>query len=72
MQPTNAGELAPTDPLPDFIVRDWRQEEAFLAFVADMQPRMFFAIARGDEAIGGIGWGRGIMTAALGERWLSL
>jgi [ribosomal protein S5]-alanine N-acetyltransferase len=30
--------------------------EAFLAFVADMQPRSYFAIARGDQAIGGIGY----------------
>jgi RimJ/RimL family protein N-acetyltransferase len=30
--------------------------EAFLAFVADMQPRSFFAIVRADEAIGGIGY----------------
>jgi RimJ/RimL family protein N-acetyltransferase len=30
--------------------------EAFLAFVADMQPRSFFAIAQGDQAIGGIGY----------------
>jgi RimJ/RimL family protein N-acetyltransferase len=30
--------------------------EAFLAFVSDMQPRSFFAIARGDQAIGGIGY----------------
>lgn len=29
---------------------------AFLAFVADMQPRSYFAIARGDQAIGGIGY----------------
>lgn len=73
--------------LPDFIVRDWRQDdapslarhandrriwvnlrdafphpytladaEAFLAFVAAMQPRSFFAIVRADEAIGGIGY----------------
>jgi RimJ/RimL family protein N-acetyltransferase len=72
---------------PDFVVRDWRREdapslarnandrriwlnmrdafphpytladaEAFLRFVADMQPRSFFAIARADEAIGGIGY----------------
>jgi RimJ/RimL family protein N-acetyltransferase len=73
--------------LPDFIVRDWRSDdarslarhandrriwlnmrdafphpytvgdaEAFLAFVAGMQPRSYFAIARGEEAIGGIGY----------------
>src|SRR6266545_3295276 len=30
--------------------------EAFLAFVSDMQPRSYFAIARGDQAIGGIGY----------------
>jgi ribosomal-protein-alanine N-acetyltransferase len=30
--------------------------EAFVAFVADMQPRSYFAIARGDQAIGGIGY----------------
>jgi ribosomal-protein-alanine N-acetyltransferase len=32
------------------------EAKAFLAFVADMQPRTFFAIARGEEAIGGIGY----------------
>jgi RimJ/RimL family protein N-acetyltransferase len=73
--------------LPDFTVRDWRQDdapslaqhgndrriwvnmrdafphpyslsdaEAFLAFVAAMQPRSFFAIAHADRAIGGIGY----------------
>ena len=73
--------------LPDFILRDWRADDApslarhadhrriwlnmrdafphpytvadakaFLAFVADMQPRSYFAIARGDQAIGGIGY----------------
>lgn len=72
---------------PDFMVRDWRRDdapslarhandrriwlnmrdafphpysladaEAFLRFVADMRPRSFFAIARADEAIGGIGY----------------
>lgn len=30
--------------------------KTFLAFVAQMQPRSFFAIARDDEAIGGIGY----------------
>jgi [ribosomal protein S5]-alanine N-acetyltransferase len=30
--------------------------EAFLAFVADMQPRTFFAIAVDDQAVGGIGY----------------
>ena len=73
--------------LPDFVLRDWRQDDAaalarhandrriwlnmrdafphpytladsntFLGFVAAMQPRSFFAIARADEAIGGIGY----------------
>jgi RimJ/RimL family protein N-acetyltransferase len=30
--------------------------EAFLAFVAAMQPRSFFAIVQADQAIGGIGY----------------
>ena len=30
--------------------------KAFLAFVADMQPRSYFAIAQEDQAIGGIGY----------------
>ena len=30
--------------------------EAFLAFVADMQPRTYFAVAVEDQAVGGIGY----------------
>jgi ribosomal-protein-alanine N-acetyltransferase len=73
--------------LRDFVVRDWRQDdapslaqhgndrriwlnmrdafphpytladaEAFLAFVAAMQPRTYFAIGLADQAVGGIGY----------------